>query len=435
MYKAIYLIMLISIFGCTNAKKEFALEKQDDFVEEDTNDSEFQEMMLLDDEYSKLATTKEKAVFYEKLKKDFPEKTATRDLFASRVALDYLVNDKNYKKAEYYFNQVIHDFRRMNMMYPAALQYSGGVDGEPLNLDFAYNLSKLSLDSCEKIYKESVKTGSEEIEDLKDYYVTNLSIYALTSFKKKKFKQALDAQSIAFDITNGQNKKSNERYTIYNELVNGGEATIKILDRLYREGYASVKMKEQLIRLINQHPRVLNQDLESYLASAGSQAKSNELKQKSNKLNQLEVELKAVMIDEQSQPFSLKNIHGETVSSESLKGKIVILDFWATWCRPCIASFPGMQKAVDKYANRKDIVFLFINSGENIETVQGFLEENPYKFNILMDEAGELSDKYGVEGLPTKLVLNKRGRLVFNKGGSDGDDTYEIDKMIELALD
>src|SRR5690606_41666590 len=65
--------------------------------------------------------------------------------------------------------------------------------------------------------------------------------------------------------------------------------------------------------------------------------------------------------------FSLKDLDGKEVSLEDLKGKVVVLDFWATWCAPCIKSFPAMQMAVDKYKEDPEVAFLFINTWERQE--------------------------------------------------------------------
>ena len=89
--------------------------------------------------------------------------------------------------------------------------------------------------------------------------------------------------------------------------------------------------------------------------------------------------------------FSLKNMYGETVTLSQLKNKVVVIDFWATWCVPCKASFPTMQQLVTKYKDDKDVVFLFIDTWEgaepqkNQETVKKYIADNKYSFEVLFD--------------------------------------------------
>jgi thiol-disulfide isomerase/thioredoxin len=153
---------------------------------------------------------------------------------------------------------------------------------------------------------------------------------------------------------------------------------------------------------------------------------------------------KGEMIKKEAPDFSLVNMAGETINLSDLKGKVVILDFWATWCGPCKVSFPGMQAAVNKYKDDKEVEFLFIDTWQREENykevVEQFIADNKYTFHVLFDEMKDRSKAtttaYGVRGIPHKVVIDKEGFIRFEASGSGSDIdkiVAELDTKIELA--
>lgn len=160
-------------------------------------------------------------------------------------------------------------------------------------------------------------------------------------------------------------------------------------------------------------------------------------------LSALQERLKASMIKSEAPKFRLRNMQGEFVSLDDMRGKIVVLDFWATWCGPCIVSFPGMQMAVNKYENDPDVEFLFIDTWQNEENyeelVTNFIAENQYTFHVLYDEMVDRDNAtvtaYGVRGIPTKVFIDKDGYIRFQSAGGSADSTNvwtEVVAKVEL---
>lgn len=144
--------------------------------------------------------------------------------------------------------------------------------------------------------------------------------------------------------------------------------------------------------------------------------------------------------------FEIKDVNGRLISLESLKGKTVILDFWATWCQPCVASFPGMKKAVDYFKNDPNVVFMFIHTAEkkgaNVrEQALDLINEKQYPFSIYLDlrdpKTGKspVAEAFQVRGIPAKFVINKQGIIKFSTTGfvSEGEAVAEIKMMVERA--
>lgn len=144
------------------------------------------------------------------------------------------------------------------------------------------------------------------------------------------------------------------------------------------------------------------------------------------------------LINKPSPSFSLKGVDGKIVNLSDLKGKIVIVDFWATWCAPCKASFPTLQKIYQKYSSNKNVLILAVNTWEKItgeekeKNVYKFIKENNYSFTVLFDleeRNKSIAAQFGVEGIPTKFIIDKEGNIQFKEVGFNGEKEM-MDEMI-----
>jgi len=109
--------------------------------------------------------------------------------------------------------------------------------------------------------------------------------------------------------------------------------------------------------------------------------------------------------------FSLPTPEGKTISLAQLRGQVVFLNFWATWCPPCRVEMPSMERL---YGEFKDagLIVLAVDMGESARQVARFMKEFRLSFPALLDTNSDVSNRYGVRGLPTTFLVDRSGRIV-----------------------
>ena len=118
----------------------------------------------------------------------------------------------------------------------------------------------------------------------------------------------------------------------------------------------------------------------------------------------------------------------------ALKGKVVIIDFWASWCGPCKDSFPVMNELQKKYGD-KGVVIIAVNEDEAKSDMQDFLKQNPAVFTVVRDAKQKLVELAGVQTMPSSFVFDPNGKLRFTHSGFHGDKTHkEYEQQIESLL-
>lgn len=134
-------------------------------------------------------------------------------------------------------------------------------------------------------------------------------------------------------------------------------------------------------------------------------------------------------------------VFSETINFENsgitklsdLRGKIVFLHFWASWCSNCQKEMPSIESLYEKYKD-SDFVIIAVNGGENTETINSFLAKNNYTFLIVLDEKKSISRNYHVISIPTTFILDKDGVIraieVGRRNWSDFQNQWIIDSLL-----
>lgn len=127
----------------------------------------------------------------------------------------------------------------------------------------------------------------------------------------------------------------------------------------------------------------------------------------------------------------LQELNGEVQSLANLRGKAVIMNFWGSWCEPCIREMPALSKAYDEWKD-KDVVVLGINFGEDALVVDNFTKRMGVTFPVWLDQKKTVAKSFGVRPLPTTFFINPEGKVHYIKLGEVSDE--ELDRLIKQML-
>jgi len=133
--------------------------------------------------------------------------------------------------------------------------------------------------------------------------------------------------------------------------------------------------------------------------------------------------------------FSLMTLDGKTVQSEDLYGKIVLINFFATWCGPCNSELPVVEKEIwSKYKDNKDFMLLIIDRAEKAAIVKPYIEKKKWTMPFYLDENKEVYSLFANRFIPRNYLFDKESRLVLNSMGFRKDEFEVLKKEIDRLL-
>ncbi len=275
--------------------------------------------------------------------------------------------------------------------------------------------------------KPKMMTEAEWKENTRWYAGMNLFAYGRALLETGDKSEAVGYLKKAVEYTDKNTQEINEYYIRALAETDNFDELKKEAENFILEGKGSTLVKDYLktayVKLNGSED-----GFDTYIAEFESKAEQ-----------ELKEELSKEMMDEPAPNFTLKDLGGNDVSLVDFKGKIVIIDFWATWCGPCRMSFPGMQKSIEKLGDGDNVKFLFVNSWERVEdkkeNARKFIEDNNYPFQVLMDEDNKVIESYKVGGIPTKFIVGPDGNIRFKSIGFAGSTdaiVAEISAMVDL---
>jgi thiol-disulfide isomerase/thioredoxin/Rps23 Pro-64 3,4-dihydroxylase Tpa1-like proline 4-hydroxylase len=350
--------------------------------------------------------------------KEFPES----DFISTHydIIANYYRDNNQFEKAK--------EFLKENLDKPSTYRFYSVTDRMFTNkadLNTARDIAALGVERGRKELQSpqgkqpkylSVKSWEKERE-----YLLGLNLYAegKALFLMDQKSEALPKLEEAVKLTEKEEVELNEIYADALMADNQHEKALAELMEFFEKGKSTEAMKE-LMRSAYVNTKGSEEGYTEYISKLEASAKES-----------LVEKLKLELINEPAPDFNLVDLQGNSVSLSSLKGKTIMIDFWATWCGPCLNSFPGMKNAVEKYSDDENVKFLFVNSWERIENkkenAEQFIAKTKYPFHVLLDLDNKVIESFKVSGIPTKFLIDKNGNIRFKSVGFAGN----TDQMVE----
>lgn len=335
-------------------------------------------------------------------------------------------------------------FNMINYFYEHYVIYPFRLQVPPITAQEALLLSKAFIHTL----MQRIQVGAAvdrgiyaPTEWVKQEMINNSWIIAHHVALLYKDKQYAEAKKIADQVKGYVGYKSIDFNTVYTKLLYQS-----------RKHAAAKAYTVEAIKANTADPEIIALLKAGYVKSEGGGKSFDDYYESlrpGDKLERMRKRLTSEMVKIPAINFNLENLTGKQVDLAKQKGKIVVLDFWASWCFPCKAAMPGMQTLVDKYEPQGDAAFFFIATMEQDASykklIHQFLATKKYNFNVLYDAEDPESKKMGLvfneyakllklSGIPQKVVIDQDGFVRWVSGGFNGDLvglTNEVSYVIE----
>ncbi|MCG8428676.1 MAG: TlpA family protein disulfide reductase [Chromatiales bacterium] len=131
----------------------------------------------------------------------------------------------------------------------------------------------------------------------------------------------------------------------------------------------------------------------------------------------------------------MPDVNGNSHMLSSYKGRVVVINFWATWCIPCRKEMPALENAWQQLKSH-DVVFLAIAMNDEAASIKRFLEKTAVTFPIPLDGDGQVANQWRVTGIPVTFILDKAGRIIYRETGvREWDSAQIVDKIVALGAE
>lgn len=344
------------------------------------------------------------------------------------IAMQY-ATENNVKDAERYILSLKDSSGLCNRYFRLASTFEKGND-----LAMAIKYASLSTDTAISYLRKDPEGAPELIAST---LAASARLSAILFEKEQRYTEAIDCLSRSISFCSSKNQVG--------LLIQKGDLLLKA--RKYED---AMELYSQLIKARVGGPLIETKLKEAYMGIHGGDEAgftSFITMQKAKWQQAYSDSIRHSTFRQKAPAFTLKDIDGNTISLNDYVGKVVVLDFWATWCVPCKASFPAMQAALEKYQPNPNVVFLFVDTWEQDkspeQTIRTYLQRNNYGFKVVLDKENpetkkcEVVSNYKITGVPTKIIIDKAGYMRFKLTGFNGSKEQaveELSEMIDLLL-